>query len=343
LQLLRQHGRLILRIEALESALRRDEADVDLLQAPPAASPAGLPVGTKAPEFELPTLDGGRASLVGLLSAHKPVMLAFVQPDCGPCQALMPEIAEWQRTLADRVTIAVISGRSAEGSSAVGESNELSHLLLQEDGEVATSYSSHGTPSAVIVRSDGSVGSALAMGADAIRVLVRNATQAQATVIQMPKTDGSGIGASAGGGRQAPAVADPAPALRLPELGGEMIDLADFRGQRTVLLFWNPSCGFCQQMLEDLRAWERERDDAAPELVVVSSGSLDANRAMGLLSPVLLDPSSQAMTEFGARGTPMAALIDEHGRVASDVAAGAQAVFGLLGSASRQAAISRSP
>src|SRR3712207_7515470 len=47
-------------------------------------------------------------------------------------------------------------------------------------------------------------------------------------------------------------VGEPAPALTLPDLDGSTVDLAAFRGSPTAVLFWNPGCGFCQQMLPDL-------------------------------------------------------------------------------------------
>ena len=64
-------------------------------------------------------------------------------------------------------------------------------------------------------------------------------------------------------------------------------------------------------------------------LVVISTGTAEDGREMGLRSRVLLDPSQQAGAAFGARGTPMAVLLDAGGRIASEIAAGAQAVFAL--------------
>ncbi len=44
------------------------------------------------------------------------------------------------------------------------------------------------------------------------------------------------------------------------------MELEDFRGEETMVLFWNPGCGFCQQMLPDLKAWEED-----PQWVLPSS------------------------------------------------------------------------
>jgi thiol-disulfide isomerase/thioredoxin len=44
------------------------------------------------------------------------------------------------------------------------------------------------------------------------------------------------------------------------------------RGDQRLLVFWNPGCGFCRSMHEDLLAWEDAAQSGAPRLVVVSSG-----------------------------------------------------------------------
>jgi hypothetical protein len=64
---------------------------------------------------------------------------------------------------------------------------------------------------------------------------------------------------------------------------------------------------------------------------VVSGGDAETNRAMGLRAPVVLDASFSIGRAFEANGTPMALLVDAEGRVASDLAAGAEAVLRLAG------------
>jgi thiol-disulfide isomerase/thioredoxin len=119
----------------------------------------------------------------------------------------------------------------------------------------------------------------------------------------------------------------PAPLLQLPDLTGHELDLQDFRGRDTLLLFWNPGCGFCQQMLPDLQAWEADPPPGAPQLLVISTGAVEANQALGLRSPVVLDQAFTSGRAFGATGTPSAMLVDAEGKIASAVAIGAQAVL----------------
>jgi peroxiredoxin len=124
-------------------------------------------------------------------------------------------------------------------------------------------------------------------------------------------------------------VGERAPEFTLPDLSGKQVSLADFRGDPTLALFWNPGCGFCQRMLDDLKAWEAKPSEGAPRLLVVSTGSVEENEAMGLRSPVLLDQGFSVGNLFGANGTPMAVLVDAEGNIASEVAAGAPDVLAL--------------
>ena len=98
-----------------------------------------------------------------------------------------------------------------------------------------------------------------------------------------------------------------------------------------MVLFWSTTCGFCQQMLADIKDWELTRGADAPELLVISSGEVEENRKQGFRSPVLLDAVWGAGDVLGAGGTPSALLIDENGVVASEVGVGGPAVLALAG------------
>jgi thiol-disulfide isomerase/thioredoxin len=65
-------------------------------------------------------------------------------------------------------------------------------------------------------------------------------------------------------------------------MDGEAIRLGRREQRRAPVLFWNPDCGFCQQMLPELRQWEASPPAGAPRLLVVSTGTAEANRAQGL-------------------------------------------------------------
>ena len=128
----------------------------------------------------------------------------------------------------------------------------------------------------------------------------------------------------------APRIGELAPDFSLPDLSGQTVQLSDFRGNPTLVLFWRPSCGFCQRMLADLKALEADTRADMPQLLVVSTDSVESNQAMELRSPVLLDQQGMRVGNlFGATGTPMAVLVDAEGKIASELAAGAAAVLAL--------------
>ncbi len=84
-------------------------------------------------------------------------------------------------------------------------------------------------------------------------------------------------------------------------------------------------------MPAELRRREVQRPAGTPELLAISTGAVQENRLLALRSPVLLDSGMCVGQQFGVAGTPMAVLIDAEGRVASEVAAGADAVLALAG------------
>ncbi len=330
LQITRQQGRLLLRLEALET----QQTGASLAQPPLVEGTVGLAVGTPAPSFTLPTLSGETLSLAALRALGKSVILLFSDPGCGPCNTLLPEIGQWQRDHANKLVVALISRGTVEANRPKASEHGLRHVLLQADREVAEAYQALGTPGAVLVRPDGTIGSAMAQGADAIRQLVRRAvnTPGLQTLPMAGAANGNGHAAALA----VAAVGETAPDFSLPDLSGRTVSLSDFRGEPTLVLFWRPSCGFCQRMLDDLKAWETNAPADAPKLLVVSTDSLESNQAMELRSSVLLDQAGMRVGRlFGATGTPMAVLVDAEGKIASELAAGAPAVLALAGQDSR--------
>jgi peroxiredoxin len=121
-----------------------------------------------------------------------------------------------------------------------------------------------------------------------------------------------------------------APRVNLPDIDGNEVNLDEIRNGRTALLFWNPGCGFCQRLVDDLKSWEKNKPAGAPQLVLISTGSPEANREHGLDSKILLDQGFRTGEAFGASGTPSAIVIDAEGNVASGLAVGGPDVMNLL-------------
>jgi thiol-disulfide isomerase/thioredoxin len=300
--LLRSYGRLLLRVEQLERTLAGGGAE------------PGLELGTPAPMFSVRDSASVEVSLDDLLAPGPPLVLVFASTDCGPCRALLPEVAAWQAEHVGRLTVAVASAGTPEEVTAEAEALGLDHVLVDDGAELFRAFEASGTPSAVLIAPDGAIASRVASGPEAIEEMVRD-------VVDAP---GVPIGA-------------PVPPLELPSLEGERLSLAELRGRDTVLLFWDPECGYCRAMHDELLAWERAANGSTPRLVVLSSGDEYATRSEGFRSKVLLDEDFAAGAEFGVSGTPMAVLLDADGHVASGVAAGAEAVLALAEPASEGA------
>ncbi len=169
--LLRQNGRLMARLDALERSL----AAAGLAPAPSengAEHAYGLPVGTPAPAFSLRDLGGEEVTFDSLCAAGRPVLLLFTDPYCEPCDNLLPKVRGWQEEHADKFTIVLISRGALEENRAKSREHGLSGMLLQEDWEVADIYQVHGTPSAVFVKPDGTIGSPVAEGDREVEDLV---------------------------------------------------------------------------------------------------------------------------------------------------------------------------
>jgi len=298
IHVLRQNGRLLLRLETLEKTVGIHPS------APPLP---GLPVGDPAPALRLSGLDGKVVTSETLYADARPVLFIFTELGCGACDALLPEVSEWQHEHAERLSIVTVGGGGLEANIAKSAEYKLKNFMLQVGREASEALKVSGTPSGVLVR-DGKIDSPVAAGADQIRKLVTMAT--------LPPAAKKG---------------DPVPALHLNNLNGEPVDLSSFRGRRRLILFWSPTCGFCNAMLDDVKTWERDRPVDSPDLVIISSGTVEENRKQGFRSQVLLDPHFGAGSVLGANGTPSGVVIDEDGVVATDVRVGAADVLALAG------------
>jgi peroxiredoxin len=271
-----------------------------------------LEPGTNAPDFQLTSTDGHRIGLADLTAAGNPVLLLFTSPTCRPCSLLMPTVAEWQREHYGELTIALVSGGDPDAINAEAARHELVNVLLDEDLSTYEAYGANGTPSAVLVGEDGAVATWLAAGSDWIESVLE---QALSGVGRMP---GLPLGAEL-------------PALRAQTLDGEDISLVDAVERDSLLLLWNPDCGFCRSLHEDLLAFEAAAPEHGPALVVVSSGEPADVKEENFTSTVLLDPDWMVSAALGATGTPMAVLISAEKRIASPIVSGGPAVLELLG------------
>jgi peroxiredoxin len=277
---------------------------------PPTLSALTLPVGTPAPRFSLPTLDGANVSLQALLAQQKPVLLIFTSPACGPCTRLLPDIEGWQRDHAAAVTIAVVTNGTVEENLDKLRGRAISNVMRQTLREVAESFGVLVTPAAVLVGTDGAIARVPAIGDAAVKQYVDDIVN----------------------GTPAAAVPHlPAPDFTLLDLGGHLVSLSEQRGRPTVVLFWSPGCPHCDELLGHLRLWEARPLDRRPQMLLVSTGTAADIATLGLQSTTLLDRGFGVGRRYGLTGTPSAVLVDEEGRVAREPAVGSAAILELIG------------
>ena len=184
--LLRQNGRLLVRLEILEESVAAGGSIAPSQNGTPIDQGEGLPVGSEAPEFGLSGLHGESLTLEALRASGKPVLLFITDPGCGPCNAMLPEVGRWQQEHAQKFTLALVSRGEVEENKTKAQEHALKNVLLQKDWEVSESYEVRGTPSAVLIGTDGKIASPVAGGAEGIRALLSYAVGERAQLPMQP-------------------------------------------------------------------------------------------------------------------------------------------------------------
>ena len=132
----------------------------------------GLKAGTRAPDFELPGLDGSELKLASLRGRR--VLLVFSDPHCGPCQWLAPRLEKVHRRARD---LAANRAKAAEHRLTFP-------IVLQRHWEISRAYGMFATPIAYLIGEDGVTARDVAVGSEAILELadLRSDADARAAV-----------------------------------------------------------------------------------------------------------------------------------------------------------------
>ena len=210
-QLLRQNGRILLRLDELEARVAGSGPNS------PTVDPAsdGLPPGSVAPAFERPDLNGTRIALAGkrgkgqrgnksVSDSHiirtglpagsiapdfrlpllgqgelglaqyrgKPLLLVFSDPDCGPCNRLAPQLESFHRAHSSLPIVMVSRGSTEANRQKASEFGLSFPVALQRQWEVSRLYGMFSTPIGFAIDAQGVIASGVATGADAIMALV---------------------------------------------------------------------------------------------------------------------------------------------------------------------------
>jgi peroxiredoxin len=131
-----------------------------------------------------------------------------------------------------------------------------------------------------------------------------------------------------------------APGFQLPRIDGGELALADFKGERSLLVFSDPECGPCDELAPRLQELHAQRSDL--RVLMISRRDADATRAkaqsLGLTYPIVMQKQWELSMKYGMFATPIGYLIDEQGILLSDVAVGVEPILKLANSPAHAAA-----
>ena len=320
-QLVRQQGRILLRLDELEARSAGAE------RSPVDDRPRGLPVATSVPPFRLPDLSGAEVGLEDF--SGRRVLLVHWDPQCGFCRRIVPELAKLQGGLRERKTeLLLLSYRDPESNKALAEEHGLAcPILLQPDGQTVEAFATLGTPAAYLLDEKGRVAKPLALGADQVPALASEAAGGKTRLDSQRSLAESRIereGISAG---------SRAPSFDLPDLEGRKLSLDDYRGRRVLVVFSDPECGPCDAVAPDLARFHREHRDNGLDVLMVSRGEPEENRRKadehGISFPVVIQRGWRLSKQYGIFATPVAFLVDERGMIAREVAKGGPEILRL--------------
>lgn len=360
-QLLRQNGRILVRLDELEQRL--DELEFSGPQAS-----ADLPLGSPAPDFELPTLNTERRTLADFRGQS--LLLIFFNLGCRFCRDLLPRLAafgirsrmsEGDPTLVTSAVsdghplpLIIASGDMEQNRRFFAEHQVAFPVLIQQKTEVSDAYGANGTPSGYLVDAEGKIASEFAFGAEMLLALASGTTESKKLKTEMDKARAGEPGqalintdaneranrirnslARSKIKRDGLKAGKPAPDFQLPRLDGRgELSLSALRGRRVLIVFSSPHCGPCNELAPRLERFHRGQPEL--EVIMISNGGPDENRAKikehGLTLAVALQQGWAISRRYAIFATPVAYLIDQEGVITRDVAVGAEPILNLLAS-----------
>jgi peroxiredoxin len=341
-QLIRQNGRILLRLEAIDKRLSPRGDDKPKKE-------RGLRIGTVAPDFELPDLTGERHKLSEFRG--KDLLLIFFNPQCGFCTKMADDLAALPLDGENgrAVPVVVTTGDREDNLQLVGRHGIRCPVMLQKEMEVASQFHAQGTPMGYRIDKEGRIASELAIGSEALLKLAEKAPER--VPVNRNGSAASAHGSAKNGDKDYRSLAasrlnrkglkagEAAPDFRLPRIDGGELSLGDFRGRRLLLVFSDPHCGPCAELAPRLE--EIHTEQPGLNVLVISRGDVEENRAkaneLGLTFPIVLQKKWEVSLKYAMFATPIGYLIDEEGILASDVAVGVEPILALAEEAGVQA------
>ena len=131
----------------------------------------GLPAGTAAPNFALPDLDGNVHALADYRG--KRVLLVFSDVDCGPCQAMLPDLVTLAEKQGEKLQVLMVSRGNKEANKRKAEAFCFPFpVMIQKGWQISKLYGMFATPIAYLIDESGIIERDVAAGAEPIHNLV---------------------------------------------------------------------------------------------------------------------------------------------------------------------------
>jgi peroxiredoxin len=325
-QLIKQQGRLLLRLDDLENRLFPGYTAAK-------RGSAGLALGTQIRAFRLPDLDENVVGLDDCKGAH--VLLIHWSADCGFCHVVAPTLARLEHDLAKRdVRTLFLCRGDAQSNRKMADTYGLKApmLLLKGDVIALEVFGELGTPVAYLLDELGRVAEPLAVGGEAVVALAQRAAgqRQRKAAAALPGLRPLSESRLERNGLKAGTVA---PLFTLPDVYGRTVSLEAYRGRQVLLLFTNPSCSPCDELAPHLVELQRRHRHNGLALIMVGRGEPEENRRKadlhGFDFPVVVQPGWKLSKEYGIFTAPVAFLIDENGRIAQNVATGVNQILAI--------------
>jgi peroxiredoxin len=281
---------------------------------PPAVS--GLPLGAPMPDAALLTVQGESVSVESLCDRSAPTALIFVSSGCSACSEVLDGLNGDTPHAGRRPTVILIARGSPAANAPLTSKHPGVPLLFDAASTVADAFRAEWTPAAVLVSPEGTIASDTHFGKAGIEALLAGGT-----------------------GRADVPSGDARYGERVPEFAamdshGQPVGHRALSGTRAALLYWSPTCGYCQAMEDELAQWATDPPARAPRLVLLTGhGAPLPNRFNA--DVVIADADGAIARRFGLVGTPAAVLTSADGTIASAVGVGADDVKALLGGFAR--------
>ena len=334
-QLVKQQGRILLRLDELERSAKTMGATSENFHQETEAE--GLPLETPFPTFKFPDLSARTLALEDFRGTC--LLLIHWNFECGFCDSIASDLARLEAKLEKQNVRTVLLAHGDERSNrehAVEHGLTLPILLMKDQGSPKP-FRGQGTPVAYLLDEQGRVAAPFASGADQVLALVRGVADAEILSadgrqerkklsIERPLSESrierSGLKAGT-----------PAPVFRLPDLQNHMVSLEDYRGRRVLLVFSDPQCGPCDELAPHLARLHQEHEKNGLSVLLVGRGSAEENRRKteqhGFRFPVVVQDKWKLSKEYGIFTTPVAFLVGENGVITKDVAVGTDAILAL--------------